>query len=352
MRWYAFLLYPFALLYGLVTSLRNWFFDRGWLKSRLSPIPCIVVGNLSVGGTGKTPMVEFLIRHLNQERQVATLSRGYGRKTKGFIKASSKTSPEMIGDEPYQIYQKFGEHINVYVGEDRVSSLEKISGDQDFPEVVILDDAFQHRYVTGHLNILLTTFQRPFYSDFILPVGRLRESRAGAKRADLIIVTKCPEELADSEKNRIKGNVSAYSNSAASMLFSSISYGEPFPLVKSAVFSEHIILLTGLANDQPLIDYVGTKFNLLQVLSYPDHHDYDRSDFEHIRTMFKQHGSQNPVVLTTEKDAVKVKSHAPKGFLEEIPIFVLPIEVVFSDADKLTLVQLIHQKVFNKTNSK
>ncbi|MCE7053610.1 tetraacyldisaccharide 4'-kinase [Algoriphagus sp. AGSA1] len=352
MRWYAFLLYPFALLYGFATSLRNWFFDKGWLASTLSPIPCIVVGNLSVGGTGKTPMVEFLIRHLNKEKQVATLSRGYGRKTKGFIKASSKSSPEMIGDEPYQIYQKFGERINVYVGEDRVGSLGKIAVGPDSPEVVILDDAFQHRYVVGDLNILLTTYQKPFFLDFILPMGRLRESRTGAKRADVIIVSKCPEELVDSERNKIKDNVFAYSNSAAFVLFSSISYGEPFPMMKSAVFSEQIILLTGLANDQPLIDYVDNRFNLLQVVSYPDHYDYGGSDFEHIRTIFRQHGRQNPVVLTTEKDAVKVKSHAPKGFLEEIPIFVLPIEVVFSDADKLTLVQLIHQKVFNKANSK
>ncbi len=352
MRWYAFLLYPFALLFGLVTRFRNWFFDIGWLKSSSSPIPCIVVGNLSVGGTGKTPMVEFLIRYLSQEKQVATLSRGYGRKTKGFIKATPKVSPETIGDEPFQIYRKYREHIDVFVGEDRVKSLEKIAIGPDSPEVVILDDAFQHRYVAGDLNILLTTYQKPFYLDYILPMGRLRESRAGAKRADVIIVTKCPEELADPEKIKIKENVSAYRDSAAFVLFSSISYGIPIPLLEAAVFSQEVILLSGLANDQPLIDYVDKKFNLLQVLSYPDHHDYGRSDFEHVRTVFKQHGSQNPVVLTTEKDAVKVKSNAPKGFLEEIPIFVLPIEVVFSATDELALVQLIHQKVFNKTKSK
>tara|TARA_R110000850_G_scaffold3928_1_gene18701 strand:- start:9783 stop:10838 length:1056 start_codon:yes stop_codon:yes gene_type:complete len=350
MRWYAFLLYPFALLYDLVTRLRNWFFDLGWLKSASSAIPSIVVGNLSVGGTGKTPMVEFLIRMLHKEYRLATLSRGYGRKTKGFLEADPQVSPGEIGDEPFQIYQKFGQEVFVFVGEDRVNALEKIALMSEAPELIILDDAFQHRYVKGDLNILLTTYQKPFYSDFLLPVGRLRENRAGAKRADVVIITKCPEDLGTAEMSSMKRQVASYSKANTPVLFSSISYGKPTPLADSFSFSPRIILLTGLANDQPLIDYVSGNFELVEVMSYPDHHEYSEADFDRVRTTMKQHASQNPVVVTTEKDAVKVKSNAPKGFLEEIPIFVLAIEVNFSSADELALAQLIHQKVFKKDN--
>lgn len=348
MRWYAFLLYPFALVYDLVTQLRNWFFDMGWLKSASSPITSIVVGNLSVGGTGKTPMIEFLIRMLRKEQKIATLSRGYGRKTRGFLKATPDVSPEEIGDEPFQIYQKFDQDIPVFVGEDRLNALNEIANKPDAPKLILLDDAFQHRYVSGDLKILLSTFQRPFFSDFLLPMGRLRESRSGAKRADLIIITKCPKPLSDSEKSRIKSEVANYCKLNAPVLFSSISYGQPIPLGVPRLFSPKIILLTGLANDQPLVEYVREKFELLKVLSYPDHHDYSDVDFDKLKNTFKQLGSQNPVVLTTEKDAVKVKSNAPEGFLVEIPIFVLPIEVSFSLEDEQTLALLIQQMVLKQ----
>ncbi len=349
MRRYAFLLYPFALLYDLVTGLRNLFFDLGWLKSVSSPIPSIVVGNLSVGGTGKTPMVEYLIRMLHNEKRLATLSRGYGRKTKGFLKASPTVSPQEIGDEPFQVYGKFGTHISVYVGEDRVKALEEIEAKSDAPELVILDDAFQHRHVRGNLQILLTTYQKPFFSDFLLPMGRLREGKSGAKRADVVVVTKCPEALDSFEKDVIKSKMAAYS--VAPVLFSSISYGDPVPLHNPELFSSRIILLTGLANDRPLVEYVREKYDLLEVLSYPDHYDYKEVDFDKIRAVYKQHTLLNPVVLTTEKDAVKVKSNAPEGFLEEIPIFVLPIKMSFSSADELALAKLIQQKVFKKDNN-
>ncbi len=334
------------MLYDLVTRLRNRFFDLGLLKSVSSPTPSIVVGNLSVGGTGKTPMVEFLIRILRKERKIAVLSRGYGRKTKGFLQASPMVSPDEIGDEPFQIYQKFGDEIAVFVGEDREAALDQIAANHNSPDLVILDDAFQHRYVTGKLNILLTTYQRPFYSDFLLPMGRLRETRDGAKRADIIIVTKCPQELSTAERNTMERSLKAHCLRNTLVIFSSISYGEPCPLIGISIFSPKVILLTGLANDRPLVEYVREKYELLEVMSYPDHHNYVRADFDKMRAIVKQHASQNPVVLTTEKDAVKVKSYAPKGFLEEIPIFVLPIEVSFSKTDELALVELIQQKVF------
>ncbi|MBN3583550.1 tetraacyldisaccharide 4'-kinase [Algoriphagus aestuarii] len=344
MRPYAFLLYPFAVLYDMVTRVRNKFFDWGWFKITKSPIKSILVGNLSVGGTGKTPMVEYLIRKLNSNYSIATLSRGYGRKTKGFLKATKAVIPSEIGDEPFQIFGKFGDQISVFVGENRVEALEKIAWDFPENELVILDDAFQHRYVKADLDILLTTFDRPFFSDFLLPAGRLRESRNGAKRADLIVVTKSPGSLPDEVKKSIKSKVSQY-NLNAPVLFSSIGYGDPFALGFRKEFSKQVILLSGIANDSQLKEFVAEKYQLLETIKYPDHHDYGKSDFEKIRHVFSQHSASDPVILTTEKDAVKVKSTCPEGFLREIPIFVLPIQVVFSPEDEQVMESFIDQVI-------
>lgn len=350
MPWYAFLLYPFAMLYNLVTKTRNVLFDLGWNKSVKSSIPAIVVGNLSVGGTGKTPMVEYLIRYLATRYKVGTLSRGYGRETKGFLKATDNSSPQQIGDEPFQIFQKYGAQAKVFVGEDRVNAIRQISSDHPALEVMILDDAFQHRYIQGALTILLTTYQQPFYCDFLLPMGRLRESRVGAKRADLVIMTKCPVALSDSEKIKIQEKVQAYTKKGVTTIFSSISYGAPYPIIETASMSTNVLLLTGLANDAPLVNFVSAHYNLLYTLSYADHYDYQEDDFTKILKVFNSFESHSPVLLTTEKDAVKVKSTAPKGFLKEIPIFVLPIEARFSLEDAQVLEQLINDKVLSKGN--
>ena len=352
MRWYDFLLYPFAILYDLATTLRNVLFDLGLKKSQKTSIPSIVVGNLSVGGTGKTPMVEFLIDKLKSDYEIGVLSRGYGRKTKGFLAADSETNPALIGDEPFQIYRKFKNEIEVFVGEDRLSAIEKISIREKSPELLLLDDAFQHRYVSGDLNILLTAFQRPFCTDFLLPMGRLRERRKGAKRGDLVIVTKCPTTLNDQNKSGLIQKISQYVKPKTPVIFSSISYGTPFSLIGDFDFSQQIVLLTGLADDGPLVEYVSQKFQLLTTLSYPDHYDYGLSDFEKMEAVFRSYLADRPVILTTEKDAVKVKSNAPEGFLQEIPIFVLPIAVSMSLADEIILDELIQQKVFNKDHDK
>ncbi len=348
MRWYAFLLYPFAAVYDLITKLRNLFFDLGWKKSQKSLIPSIVIGNLSVGGTGKTPMVEFLIRSLQKDWQVAVLSRGYGRKAKGFLTAEPNIDPSELGDEPYQIYKKFGHKIPVFVGEDRVAAIKNIINKEDVPELLILDDAFQHRYVSPDLNILLTTFDRPFYWDFLLPMGRLRESRAGAKRADILIVTKSPEDLPPVTRSKITVLAKKHLSYHCPVIFSSVQYASPYSLGGTHQFTNHIILLSGLADDSSLVRYVSKKFRLLQTLAYPDHHDYSDSDFRQIRKIFESHLSANPILLTTEKDAVKVKSFAPEGFLQEIPIFVLPITISMSQADTEILENLIRQKVHKK----
>ncbi|WP_296701279.1 tetraacyldisaccharide 4'-kinase [Algoriphagus sp.] len=347
MRPYAFLLYPFAVLYNLITKIRNWFFELGWLKKTNSPIKSILVGNLSVGGTGKTPMVEYLIEKVKSRQKTATLSRGYGRKTKGFHQAKSGVKPSEIGDEPFQIFEKYGEEISVFVGEKRVEALNEIA--LNFPEceLIILDDAFQHRYVQADSSILLTTFDQPFFSDFLLPVGRLRENRNGAKRADLIVVTKCPQGILDTEKKDLIKKIRKY-NQLAPILFSSLGYGKPYPIHLESPFTRNVILLSGIANDKQLREYVSENFNLLETLKYPDHHEYVASDFKKIKQLVEKNSSQNPIIITTEKDAVKVKSYSLSGILEEIPIFVLPIQVVFSQEDEQYMESFIEQVILQK----
>lgn len=351
MHWYGFLLYPFALLYNMVTRLRNWFFAQGWFKTTESPIPTILVGNLSVGGTGKTPMVEYLIRLLKDDFKLGTLSRGYGRGTKGFLTANQASNPQMLGDEPFQIYKKFGNEIQVFVGEDRVAALQKIKAKKNSPQLMILDDAFQHRSVKAHLNILLTTFQQPFFSDHLLPAGRLRECRSGAKRADLVIVTKCPEAVTEGLRNEFKDQISQYAGLKTPVLFSQITYGKPYPIEEGSKFSTSIILLSGLANDELLVKFSRNNFDVLEILSFPDHHDYLESDFAKLKKARQNYPDREVVLLTTEKDAAKVKSTAPEGFMREIPIFVLPILVGFSSEDEEILVQQIQQKVLKKTKT-
>lgn len=344
MPWYAFLLAPFALIFRLITDLRNFLFDQSILKSYRSAIPTLIVGNLSVGGTGKTPMVEFLIRNLMVELQLAILSRGYGRKTKGFLKANCQSNALEIGDEPLQIFRKFGGKIPVFVGEDRVSALEKIAKLEPKIELVILDDAFQHRKLDGDFYCLLTPFNSLFYKDFLLPLGRLRESPNGAKRADLVLVTKCPEGLDDFQKNKTRDSLRFYLKEETPIVFSQVGYGSPYPLDHEIAFTNSVILVSGLANDQAFVTYCSAMFKALEIVSFPDHYSYNEADAKRLSALAEKHKQQSPVLLTTEKDAVKLKSLANRGFLGEFPIFVLPIEVKFDQEDKQMLLSYIRRK--------
>jgi tetraacyldisaccharide 4'-kinase len=348
MPWYAFLFAPFALIYWGITVIRNYLFDRQLLKSFKSPTPTLIVGNLSVGGTGKTPMVEFLIKNLTEEFQLAILSRGYGRKTKGFIQANRESKPYEIGDEPLQIYRKFGAEIPVFVGEDRVSALEKIAHRIPMTDIVLLDDAFQHRKLKGDFYCLLTPFGSLFTNDFPLPMGRLRESRNGAKRADIIVVTKCPEKLPQAQKQTIRHELKPYIKPETPVFFSEIGYGNPYPLDHPVPMRESVILISGLANDLPFISYCKSRYKLLDVLTFPDHYHYQTSDLNKIFKLGDKHKSESPVLLTTEKDAVKLKSLSNRGFLGEIPIFVLPIEAKFESEDRQMLLSCIREKFIKK----
>lgn len=307
-----YLLFPFAIVYGLITSIRNLLYDNGILKSYAADIPIIAVGNLSVGGTGKTPQIEYLIRLLSPTYKIATLSRGYKRKSEGYILADASSDAELLGDEPYQMHLKFP-NINVAVDANRKNGIEKLLTLTDKPEVILLDDAFQHRKVKAGFYILLTAYGDLFCDDFMLPTGSLRESRSGAKRADVIIVTKCPKDLSQTEQNAIRKKIGA----SVSVYFSSIDYDDK---VYSASESKNVsdikridkLLLAGIAKPNPFFAYLQAD-NDVQ-LEYPDHHHYTENDIKTIKDK-----ADNKLIITTEKDYVRLK-HQQLNSLFYLPI--------------------------------
>lgn len=332
MPWFDPLLFPFSYIYDGVTRLRNYLFDTGRKKSISFSVPTIVVGNLSLGGTGKTPFVEFLIALTSDKYQVATLSRGYGRKTNGFILANEQSNARQIGDEPFQIFEKFGHKIKVAVGEERVLAIPEIMAENPETELIILDDAFQHRYVKADLNILLTTYQKPFFEDKVVPLGTLREARLGAKRADIIVVTKCPLPLEGGMKSAYTKAIRAY-NAESKIIFAGINYGEAFcEKEKREISSEDIVVVSGIANDQLFLEEIKRRFKISHHYSFSDHHHYNAQDLKLITERCKS--LKNPIILTTEKDAVKLKDRIFRKYLAEIPIFVLPIKLELKKEDE------------------
>lgn len=307
------LLFPFAMIYWLVTSIRNYLYDCGFLKSYAFEIPIIAVGNLSVGGTGKTPMIEYLVRLLSENYSVATLSRGYKRQSTGFILADANTDAKTLGDEPFQMHQKFPD-VQVAVDADRKNGIEQLLAQSKKPEVILLDDAFQHRKVKAGFYILLTAYDDLFTDDWLLPTGNLRESRSGAARADMIIVTKCPktiDEIALSEiRKKLKYNKLVF--------FTAIAYDESVYSADSIKEVSQIkdtpkLLLAGIAKPKPFFAYLQQENDI--VLTYPDHHDFSENDIHSI----KKQAEDKPIV-TTEKDYVRLKNHIPSKQLYYLPI--------------------------------
>lgn len=320
------LLYPLTFIYTLVTALRNHLFNIGYSHSFNYDIMTINVGNLSVGGTGKTPMVEYLIRLLKSTYAVATLSRGYKRKTKGFLIANSSSTVHDLGDEPFQFYTKFKGDVTVAVGENRSWAIPKILLEHPETQTVLLDDAYQHRTVAPDFNILLTQYASPFYNDYVLPSGYLREKRSGAMRANAIIITKCPADLSSASNAKICEEVKKYSNSTAPIYFSTIKYGVPISQSIDIKFTGKVILFAGLANMNPLIDYVSNSFELIKVVSFKDHFNYVSNDLEELIKLAKDNKAQ---LLTTEKDMVKVSAHPLFDLVKDVGLFYLPISVQF-----------------------
>lgn len=324
------LLFPFTLLYDLATRVRNYLFDIGY-KTSFEFDRCIInVGNLSVGGTGKSPMVEYLIRLLKTDHKIATLSRGYGRKTKGFRIAGAEDTAGTLGDEPFQFHAKF-EEVTVTVGEERAVAIPFILAEKPDTEVIILDDAYQHRYVKPNFNILLTSYHKPFYDDWVLPSGRLRESRNGARRADCVILTKCPEAISKEERDQIKSQIQRYSNGL--VYFSKIEYKDPVPVLNSRNdWSDKVFLFTGIANPLHLQQYVKTNYNLIEELHFGDHHQFTVKDIDQLISIAND---RDLVFLTTEKDMVRLLSDELKQKIKELPLFYIPIETRFiEDGEK------------------
>ena len=328
MRFLLFLLFPFALLFGLVAYLRNKCYDWGIFKSTSFDFPVISIGNLSMGGTGKTPHVENLIRLLSVKYNVSMLSRGYKRKSKGFVVAGPDSTSADVGDEPLQVKKKF-ENITVAVDRDRVRGINKIMEQMPDTDVILLDDAFQHRAVKPGLSILLTDFHKLYPEDYPFPVGSLREFRKGARRADIIIVTKTPKVLSPITVRRIAGLIKPREHQK--LYFSTIRYGELTPLpglgmeVPEGSISS-ILLFAGIANMYPLQDHVSKMCNHLFQLKYGDHHKFTRSDYHRIRRKFEGIFTQNKIIVTTEKDAMRIAYPKIPEELEGLPIYYIPIQ--------------------------
>lgn len=322
------LLLPFALLYGLIVLIRNWLYDKNFFKSASFGLPLICVGNLSVGGTGKSPMVEYLIKHLKDDFQVAVLSRGYKRKTRGYALAATGTTAIDIGDEPMQFHKKFPD-VPVAVGEARLEAIPQLLHDRPETEVIILDDAFQHRAIKAGLNILLTECNNLFTEDFFIPTGDLRDAKNSYKRADIIIVTKCNPDLTVAEKNALSRDINPVPGQA--IFFTAIHYGSARHITShaSVQIDEHTdaLLVTGIANPAPLKDYLEAQIHSYSMMHYGDHHIFTLDDWKDIKKRFNGMQASKKIIVTTEKDAMRLLKY--ENELRDLPMYVVPIEHQF-----------------------
>lgn len=325
------LLIPFSLLYGMGVSLRNAAYRLGLLKSVKFDLPVISVGNLSVGGAGKTPHIEYLIRLLKDYINVATLSRGYGRKTHGYLLVEPEMSAEQVGDEPLQFKRKFHD-LTAAVSESRAFGIPRIIMDAPQTQLVLLDDAFQHRAVTPGLNILLSEYSHLFTKDWLLPSGRLREWRAAYQRADIIIVTKCPKILHENDKNLLLKEIKPFPHQR--VFFSYYDYDQPYYVFDARYVADlqpewSVQLVSAIARTDYLINYLQEKVDSITVLEYADHHFFTQDDMNEIKGTFERLQGDKKIILTTEKDAVRLELHRKFIVENRLPIFALPVEVRF-----------------------
>lgn len=316
---------PLALFYGAVTSVRNYLFDVNILKKYQPPVFSIVVGNLQVGGTGKTPHIEHLIRLFLQEK-VMVLSRGYGRKTTGFLKADQNSTPGTVGDEPHQIFLKYGDKVAVVVDGNRRNAIKRIM-DEENPTVILLDDAFQHRYVQPELNILLTTFDELFTNDFLMPVGRMRERAGGAARADAIVVTKSPETLSENQRSQFEGKIGDFIQRGTPVFFSNFSYSEPISYA-DVTFDNNVpvISICGIAKPAYFTDHCEKKYQLRNSYEFADHFDFTRKSLNNILS-----ANTDCQYITTEKDVAKISTFLTKTELKRF--FYVAVTVRFLEGD-------------------
>lgn len=337
------LLFPFSILYGISVGFRNMLYESGLLRSTSFNIPVISVGNLSVGGAGKTPHVEYLIQLLKENIYVSVLSRGYKRKTKGFRIVDIKDTVIEVGDEPLQYKRKWPD-ITAAVCESRNIGIPLMLQKHPQIQTILLDDAFQHRGVNPGLNILLTTFDLPYTRDYLLPAGRLREYTGAAERADIIVVSKCPRELSAQKAKALEEEIAPLDRQK--LFFSYYDYYTPYfmynPQIKRKLedFGK-VIVLSAIANEDYLLDYLEPKTDIVHVMKYEDHHNFTEYEVSLLKKAIEDIGEKDCAIITTEKDAMRLDLHRSFIVENKIPIFVLPVKVKFhfdgqSEFDQLT----------------
>jgi len=334
-------LYPFSLLYGLGISIRNGFYETEMLKGSKFNLPVISVGNLTVGGSGKTPHIEYLIVLLKEHLNVATLSRGYKRKTKGFRQVERKDNVSAAGDEPLQFKRKFPD-IAVAVAESRNIGIPQFLHVQPNIQVILLDDAFQHRSVIPGLNILLTEYSKPFFADALMPAGRLRDNKSSYKRADVIIVSKCPDTIQEEERKNLIALIDPFHYLTPYQIFDFSKKLLPEP-------SASIILISAIASTDYLITHLEEEYDEIINMKYEDHHYFTKVDLEQLVLTFNQIQNPNKYILTTEKDGIRLGEHYNYISQNNLPIYILPIKVAFLDSDGLLFDDLLKKFLLNFT---
>lgn len=351
MRYFRYLLLPFSWVYGLVIITRNYFYDTGIFKSTKFNLPVIVVGNLEAGGAGKSPMTEFLIQLLKPQHKIATLSRGYGRKTKGFFYAGKNSTAETVGDEPRQFKQKFPD-ITVAVCENRVAGIEKLQQEHD---LILLDDAYQHRSLKPGFGILLFDYNKLDGPRFLLPAGNYREPFSGKKRADVIVVSKCPTDLSAENQQQIRQQMLLLPHQ--NLFFTSVVYlpFQPFFPSEDAVFIDPkstLFLLTGIASPKPLLQHLRKQFEAVVQHKYPDHHQFTIKNISKLAADFNACAADKKVVITTEKDAQRLQEPALQKVIAGLPVFIAPIGLFFLNNTAPAFRQLIENYVrkYQKNN--
>lgn len=347
------LLLPMSKIYGMITGTRNVLFNWGVLKQRTFDVPVVVVGNIAVGGSGKTPHTEYIIDALQDYYRIGVLSRGYKRKTRGFILAGRRSTPLDIGDEPYQIYQKFGNRVHVAVCEDRCKGIDELLKIDPNINLLILDDAFQHRYVKPSVSIVLTEFNRPVFYDRMLPLGRLREKARAIYRADMVVVTKCPDTVKPVEYRIFKNQLNLYPYQK--LYFSRFSYSKlqpvfpddagAVPRLENLGDEDRLLAVSGIANPRPFVRHIKEYRARVKVNVFPDHHNFTRKDIDQIQRRFDSIKARNKYIITTEKDAVRLANNPYYPHQLRAVTFYLPIKVEFDNGTGPGFVQELRKLI-------
>lgn len=334
------LLFPFSFIYGLIVFLRNRLYDRNFFSSTSFNLPLICVGNLSVGGTGKSPMVELIVKSLKNKYRIAVLSRGYKRKTKGYALANERSTALEIGDEPMQFHVKFPD-VAIAVGEERIVAIPQLLHDRPSTQAIILDDAFQHRTINAGLNILLTDYNNLYTRDWFLPTGDLRDEPSSARRAAIIVVTKCPPDLSPQERESLIKELRPKAHQR--VFFAALRYDQPYHIIQKntrpITAEDEVLLVTGIANPRSLKQYMLDYSKTYYEMSYGDHHIFTIDDLREIKKKFDQLNAENKIIVTTEKDAVRLVKFEQE--LKGLPFYVLPIGHHFLFGEAQSFIDII-----------